>query len=189
MREKRHLFRVALLSCTKGGKPLICVYPADCTDFSNNGMGPVSPSSCTVTETLNGAWELTLVHPLDAHDKWRKLSEGGILRVPVPAAMTPQINLVTQQYQTTTYDVQIYKVSTNKDPLRLRSGTGTKYKILGKYKKGTEVIVIEKTSSSWYEVTCPDGKHGYGINPGYIKNDARDCCCTKSKFIRARTPE
>lgn len=71
---------------------MICVYPADCTDFSNNGMGAVSPSSCTVTETLNGEWELTLVHPLDAHDKWRKLTDGNILRVPVPAAMTPQIN-------------------------------------------------------------------------------------------------
>ena len=113
------------------------------------------------TETLNGEWELTLVHPIDERDKWRKLTDGGILRVPVPAAMTPQINLVTQQYQTTTYDVEVYKVSTSRDPLRLRSGTGTKYKILGKYKKGTEVIVIEKTSSSWYEVTCPDGKHGY----------------------------
>jgi len=140
---------------------LICVYSADCTDFSNNGLGAVSPTSCTVTETLNGEWELTLVHPIDERDKWRKLTDGGILRVPVPAAMTPQINLVTQQYQTTTYDVEVYKVSTSRDPLRLRSGTGTKYKILGKYKKGTEVIVIEKTSSSWYEVTCPDGKHGY----------------------------
>ena len=26
---------------------------------------------------------------------------------------------------------------------------------------GSTDIVIEKTSSSWYEVTCPDGKHGY----------------------------
>ena len=140
---------------------MICVYPADCTDFSNNGLGAVNPTSCTVTETLNGEWELTLVHPIDERGKWQKLTDGGILRVPVPAAMTPQINLVTQQYQTTTYDVEVYKVSTSRDPLRLRSGTGTKYKILGKYKKGTEVIVIEKTSSSWYEVTCPDGKHGY----------------------------
>ena len=124
-------------------------------------MGAVSPSSCTVTETLNGEWELPLVHPIDDLGKWQRLTEGCILRAPVPAAMTPQINLVTQQYQTTTYDVEVYKVSTSRDPLRLRSGTGTKYKILGKYKKGTEVIVIEKTSSSWYEVTCPDGKHGY----------------------------
>jgi phage minor structural protein len=135
---------------------LICVYPPDCTDFSTNGLGPVSPSSCTVTETLNGEWELTLEHPLDDQGKWRRLIEGNILRAPVPAAMTPQVKLAPQ-----TGGDMIYKVSTSRDPLRLRSGTGTKYKILGKYKKGTEVIVLNKTSASWYEVSCPDGKRGY----------------------------
>lgn len=140
---------------------MICVYPADCTDFSNNGLGTVTPMSCTVTETLNGEWELTLVHDIDERGKWTRLSEGCILRAPVPAAMTPSVDLVTQQYQTSTYDVQIYKITTKSGPLHLRSGTGTNYKILGKYKKGREVIVLNKTTSSWYEVTAPDGKHGY----------------------------
>ena len=140
---------------------MICVYPADCTDFSNNGLGAVMPMSCTVTETLNGEWELTLVHDIDECGKWTRLSEGCILRAPVPAAMTPRVDLVTQQYQTSTYDVQIYKITTKSGPLHLRSGTGTNYKILGKYKKGREVIVLNKTTSSWYEVTAPDGKHGY----------------------------
>ena len=140
---------------------MICVYPADCSDFSGNGLGVVQPQSCTVTETLNGEWELTLVHPIDEYGKWTRLSEGNILRAPVPAAMTPQMNLVTQQYQTQTYDVEIYTVTTQRDPLRLRSGTGTNYKILAKYKKGTEVVLVSKPSSSWYEVTCPDGRHGY----------------------------
>ena len=117
--------------------------------------------SCTVTETLNGEWELTLVHDIDERGKWTRLSEGCILRAPVPAAMTPSVGLVTQQYQTSTYDVQIYKITTKSGPLHLRSGTGTNYRILGKYKKGREVIVLNKTSSSWYEVTAPDGKHGY----------------------------
>ena len=117
--------------------------------------------SCTVTETLNGEWELTLVHDIDERGKWTRLSEGCILRAPVPAAMTPSVGLVTQQYQTSTYDVQIYKITTKSGPLHLRSGTGTNYKILGKYKKGHEVIVLNKTTSSWYEVTAPDGKHGY----------------------------
>ena len=117
--------------------------------------------SCTVTETLNGEWELTLVHDIDERGKWTRLSEGCILRAPVPAAMTPRVDLVTQQYQTSTYDVQIYKITTKSGPLHLRSGTGTNYKILGKYKKGREVIVLNKTTSSWYEVTSPDGKHGY----------------------------
>ena len=140
---------------------MICVYPADCTDFSNNGLGAVTPMSCTVTETLNGEWELTLVHDIDERGKWTRLSEGCILRAPVPAAMTPSVDLVTQQYQTSTYDTQIYKITTKSGPLHLRSGTGTNYKILGKYKKGREVIVLNKTTSSWYEVTAPDGKHGY----------------------------
>ena len=117
--------------------------------------------SCTVTETLNGEWELTLVHDIDKRGKWTRLSEGCILRAPVPAAMTPRVELVTQQYQTSTYDTQIYKITTKSGPLHLRSGTGTNYKILGKYKKGREVIVLNKTTSSWYEVTAPDGKHGY----------------------------
>ena len=117
--------------------------------------------SCTVTETLNGEWELTLVHDIDERGKWTRLAEGCILRAPVPAAMTPRVGLVTQQYQTSTYDVQIYKITTKSGPLHLRSGTGTNYKILGKYKKGREVIVLNKTTSSWYEVTSPDGKHGY----------------------------
>ena len=117
--------------------------------------------SCTVTETLNGEWELTLVHDINERGKWTRLSEGCILRAPVPAAMTPSVDLVTQQYQTSTYDVQIYRITTRSGPLHLRSGTGTNYRILGKYKKGREVIVLNKTTSSWYEVTAPDGKHGY----------------------------
>ena len=135
---------------------MICVYESGCTDFSNNGLGPVSPQSCIVTETLNGEWELTLVHPIDELGKWQRLAEGNILRAPVPAGMTPQVNLVSQSAG---YD--IYKITTKRDPLRLRSGTGTKYKILGKYKKGTEVILLNKTSDTWYEVSCPDGRHGY----------------------------
>jgi len=45
---------------------MICVYPADCTDFSTNGNGTVEPTSALVTETLNGEYELTLVHASSA---------------------------------------------------------------------------------------------------------------------------
>ncbi len=153
---------------------MICVYSADCSDFSNNGLGVVSPESCTVTETLNGEWELTLVHPIDDYGKWTRLTEGNILRAPVPAAMTPQVGLVTQQYQTTTYDILIYKVTTNSGPLHLRSGRGTNYKILGKYKKNSEVIVLDRTTNtSWFEVTCPDGKHGY-MSAQYLTYERTD---------------
>ena len=71
---------------------MICVYPVDCTDFSTNGNGTLSPLSAEVTETLNGEYELTLVHPIDEAGKWQRLVEGCILRAPVPAAMTPRVN-------------------------------------------------------------------------------------------------
>ena len=138
---------------------LICVYAPDSTDFSGNGLGPVSPLSCTVTETLNGEWELTLEHPLDDAGKWRRLVEGCILRAPVPAAMTPGITMITQA--TPEVRREIWKVRTNGSRLMLRSGTGTRYKIIGKYKNGTEVVLLEKTTSSWYKMLTPDGKQGY----------------------------
>ena len=65
---------------------MICVYPADCTDFSTNGNGVLTPLTAQVTETLNGEYELQLTHPIDAQGKWRRLVEGCILRAPVPAA-------------------------------------------------------------------------------------------------------
>lgn len=114
-----------------------------------------------MTETLNGEYELVMEHPLDRNGKWERIVEGRILRAPVPAAITPRIEQVSQQYQDSSYEVQIYKITTKSGNLRLRSGTGTNYKILSSYKKGSEVIVVEKTTSSWYEVTAPDGKHGY----------------------------
>ena len=44
---------------------MICIYPPACTDFSDNGLGTLMPISCSVTETLNGEYEVALEHPID----------------------------------------------------------------------------------------------------------------------------
>lgn len=87
--------------------PLICIYDADCMDFTTNGLGVVTPESCEVTETLNGTWEVTLVHPIDKDGKWARLTEGRILRVPVPAGKTPAVNLVDVRTETLIYRVKV----------------------------------------------------------------------------------
>lgn len=61
--------------------------------------------------------------------------------VPVPAAMTPRVKLISQSA-----DTEIYMVSTQSGNLNLRSDMGTKYKRLKSYKKGTEVIVLNKAT-------------------------------------------
>ena len=35
---------------------MICVYPADCTDFSTNGNGTLAPLSAEVLENGSGWW-------------------------------------------------------------------------------------------------------------------------------------
>ena len=115
---------------------MICIYPADCTDFSTNGAGTLLPQSCTVTETLNGEYELTLVHPIDEHGKWRRLMEGCILRAPVPAAMTPRVQ---QKAQAQNGGTDIYRITGGR--VNLRSGPGTGYRVIKVYKKCTEVLL------------------------------------------------
>ena len=137
---------------------MLCVYPPDCTDFSGNGLGTISPSSALVKETLNGEYELEIVHPLDETGKWHRLKEGYIIRAPVPSATTPQVALAYKEYSE---GKAIYKVNTRRNPLVLRSSTATKYKKLGKYKKGKQVVVLEQTTPTLWEVVCPDGKRGY----------------------------
>ena len=124
---------------------MIYVYPAAFNDFSGNGLGAVDPLECIVTETLNGEWELTLVHPIDEFGKWQRLKEGHILRAPVPASLTPKVDMMVKNTSSSTVDVLIYRVSTERDPLRLRSGNSGKYKVIGKYAKGTEVIVLDRS--------------------------------------------
>ena len=76
---------------------MICVYPADAIDFSTNGNGVLTPLTAQVTETLNGEYELQLTHPIDETGKWRRLVEGCILRAPVPASMTPRVEMAAQE--------------------------------------------------------------------------------------------
>lgn len=147
---------------------MICVYRPDATDYSNNGLGSISPSLCKVRETLNGEWEVEMEHPIDAQGKWQRLVEGDILRAPVPAAATPRMSL-----NASGTSKEVWKVVTSGKNLRLRSGTGTNYKILGSYKNGTEVVLLSKTTSSWYEVACPDGQRGYmaSSNLVYVRSE------------------
>lgn len=136
---------------------MIPIYEANATDFGGNGLGTLVPESCLVNETLNGEYEVTLVHPIDETGKFRRIQENRILRVPVPAGKTPRMAMSAQQ-QTST---EIYKVTTGGMRLYLRSKPTTESKGLGLYKPGTEVALIAKTNAQWYEVTTPDGKHGY----------------------------
>ena len=49
-------------------------------DFDNNGLAILDPTSCEISEELNGAYELTLTHPIDETGKWKQLLEMNIIK-------------------------------------------------------------------------------------------------------------
>ena len=163
---------------------MLCVYTPDCTDFSGNGLGTISPSSAQVKETLNGEYELEVVHPLDDVGKWHRLVEGNIIRAPVPAGVTPQVALSYKEYSE---GKAIYRINTSRNPLVLRSSTGSKYKKLGKYKKGKLVIVLEQTTDTLWEVVCQDGKRGYmpAASLAFVRNTS-DYADAAGEVLEAR---
>lgn len=49
--------------------------------FDGNGLAILTPTSCEVTEGLNGAYTFTMQHPIDAEGKWQLLQLREIVRI------------------------------------------------------------------------------------------------------------
>lgn len=137
---------------------MIAIYEKDATDFTSNGLGLLNPTSCVVTEIMNGNFEVTMFHSLDEEGKFSRIQEERIIKVPVPAGKTPRITMGAGAET-----VQIYKVETvSGKRLYLRAAPSQSAKGIHAYKPGTEVVVIDNTTNSqWSEVTTPDGRHGW----------------------------
>ena len=46
----------------------------------SNGLAMLSPISATIHEVMNGEWTLTIVHPVDADQKWKFIRENNIIK-------------------------------------------------------------------------------------------------------------
>ena len=106
-----------------------------------------------MTETLNGEYEVTLVHPIDEAGKWTRLIENAILRVPVPAAMTPYVRLPDNEIKLDVSSRGVWRLT---QKCSVRIGPGANYKVLGSYYGGTRVAVLGTS----YVVTVTDNATG-----------------------------
>lgn len=52
------------------------------TDFTHNGDMTLLPTSAEVHVILNGAWEATLEHPIDAEGRWKYITEDAVIKMP-----------------------------------------------------------------------------------------------------------
>jgi len=58
----------------------VLIYESSETAFTSNGLGGLFPSSCTVTESINGEFSLSMSHPRDELGKWEKLAVGRVIK-------------------------------------------------------------------------------------------------------------
>lgn len=52
------------------------------TDFTHNGDMTLMPTSAQVHVILNGSWEATLEHPIDADERWKYITEDAVVKMP-----------------------------------------------------------------------------------------------------------
>lgn len=135
----------------------IPLYSKSCSDFSTNGLCLIQPIECTVEETANGLYELTMELPIEEDGRFSLVQPGAIVKVPTPARESPlyELEAVTQQVTTTTVTRRIYKVNVSR--ARLRQKASSSGKTLSKHKKGVEVTLLDGSGSTWWKVSILKG--------------------------------
>ena len=61
---------------------MIQIYSPTNTNYEKNGDMTLMPSEATVHPILNGAWEATLTHPLDAEGRWKYIVDEAVVKMP-----------------------------------------------------------------------------------------------------------
>lgn len=61
---------------------MIQIYGPTNTNYEKNGDMTLIPSEATVHPILNGAWEASLSHPLDAEGRWKYIVDEAVVKMP-----------------------------------------------------------------------------------------------------------
>ena len=61
---------------------MIQIYSPTNTSYEKNGNMTLMPSEATVHPILNGAWEASLSHPLDAEGRWKYIVDEAVVKMP-----------------------------------------------------------------------------------------------------------
>lgn len=61
---------------------MIQIYNPANTNYTRNGDMTLMPTSAQVHVILNGSWEATLEHPIDADGRWKYITEDAVIKMP-----------------------------------------------------------------------------------------------------------
>ena len=98
---------------------MINLYAVGNTTFTNNGDATLLPISCTVKIAINGAWQLNMELPYDKEDRYRLVSEGAVVKVPMPAVS--EQSTANQLFRIYDYKRNLHSVSVIAFPVAMES--------------------------------------------------------------------
>lgn len=140
---------------------MIIVYKTDEMDYTSNGLIVLDryATSATVTDELNGEQMLEVRCVLDS--RLLKVTNGMVIKAPVPIRETPLVQL----YDQTGYDVYVVKTPTGEDEttqtVYARQWETEEEAIeLARLEPRTRVITSDAVDG-WHEVVIPSGARGY----------------------------
>ncbi len=152
----------------------IAIYPADCRDFSTNGLGLLTPTSCIVSEEACGMFELELKQPIDKTLRWAQLAVGCIIRAPVPSRESPSYEDVgdSQGEAPVTVTRNVWEVTGTTVGEYMRAGPGTNYRNYGWLSNGARVTEIGREtvgSRVWLHVIVQEGGRECWMSTRWLK--------------------
>lgn len=62
---------------------MIQAYLPNNQEFTKNGDMTLIPTECTVSCEINGAWTMSLVHPIDSEGRWKYIQQDGVIKAPL----------------------------------------------------------------------------------------------------------
>lgn len=98
---------------------MICIYSSDNTNYSNNGDAVLIPISCTLTMTINGAWQLDLEHPYDAEERYKLIQEGAVIRADIKCV--GEQSTIRQRFRIYTYNRGVNSVTCIAFPIAMEA--------------------------------------------------------------------
>ena len=147
---------------------MIKIYSGWADDFTGLGMGVLDPSECKIEEEAGGLYELEMKQPMDEEHRDWLIEKHRIIKASAPVRESPKYELAVTKARSTEINREIWVVTGTSVGVRLRTGPGTGYKRLSTHKNGTEVIVLEKTNDSWYNVCLVNGGEAGYMSTKYL---------------------
>lgn len=170
---------------------MINIYSPYTDDWSSNGLAILTPTECRVSEEAGGNYDLVMTHPVADDMRWKTITEGCIVKAPVPACETPSIELKVNGIPgvAPVPGRIIYKVNVTSE-LGSRAIPGGPYAIcydrprlfahwIASLRNGTEYEFLNLSGddwvpgTNWHVMVAADGSKGYiyAANGTYVRTE------------------